>query len=37
MRSGVNGTPTFFVNGLRHDGGYGLRDLLTVVDAAAAR
>ena len=37
MRSGVNGTPTFFVNGLRHLGGYGLRDLLTVVDAAAAR
>jgi protein-disulfide isomerase len=22
VRSGVNGTPTFFVNGLRHDGGY---------------
>ncbi len=35
MRSAVNGTPTFFVNGLRHDGGYGLADLLAVVDAAA--
>ncbi len=35
MRSGVTGTPTFFVNGLRHHGGYGLADLLAVVDAAA--
>ena len=22
VRSGVNGTPTFFLNGTRHDGGY---------------
>ena len=35
MRSAVNGTPTFFVNGLRHDGGYGLADLLAAVDSAA--
>lgn len=35
MRSGVNGTPMFFVNGVRHDGGYGLADLLAVADAAA--
>jgi protein-disulfide isomerase len=34
-RSGVNGTPTFFVNGVRHDGGYSLPELLTAVDEAA--
>jgi protein-disulfide isomerase len=22
IRSGVNGTPTFFINGVRHDGAY---------------
>jgi protein-disulfide isomerase len=31
VRSGVNGTPTFFVNGLRHDGGYDLESLLGTV------
>ncbi|SCE98755.1 Protein-disulfide isomerase [Micromonospora coriariae] len=35
IRSGVNGTPTLFVNGVRHEGGYDLPDLLTAVDAAA--
>ena len=30
VRSGVNGTPTFFINGLRHDGTF---DLDTLVDA----
>jgi protein-disulfide isomerase len=34
VRSGVNGTPTFFVNGIRHDGGYDLESLLTAVSAA---
>jgi protein-disulfide isomerase len=34
IRSGVNGTPTFFVNGVRHDGGYSLDDLLAAVDDA---
>nr|MDT0660682.1 thioredoxin domain-containing protein [Micromonospora sp. DSM 115978] len=34
IRSGVNGTPTFFVNGVRHDGSYALPDLLAAVDAA---
>jgi protein-disulfide isomerase len=34
IRSGVNGTPTLFVNGVRHDGGYDLADLLTAVDSA---
>jgi protein-disulfide isomerase len=31
VRSGVNGTPTFFVNGLRHDGGYDVESLLDAV------
>ncbi|MER7004493.1 DsbA family protein [Dactylosporangium sp. NPDC000555] len=35
VRSGVAGTPTFFINGIRHDGGYGLDELLEVVDEAA--
>jgi protein-disulfide isomerase len=30
VRSGVNGTPTFFINGVRHNGGY---DLPTLVEA----
>jgi protein-disulfide isomerase len=33
--SGVNGTPTFFVNGARHDGGYSLDELMTAVKRAA--
>jgi protein-disulfide isomerase len=37
IRSGVNGTPTFFVNGVRNDRGYDLPTLLAVVDTAAAR
>ena len=36
IRSGVNGTPTLFVNGVRHDGGYDLPDLLAAVDAGNA-
>ena len=35
VRSGVNGTPTFFINGVRHDGGYALEELLEAVDEAA--
>ncbi|MFG2059208.1 DsbA family protein [Micromonospora sp. NPDC048930] len=35
IRSGVNATPTLFVNEVRHDGGYDLADLLAAVDAAA--
>ena len=30
VASGVNGTPTFFVNGLRHEGGFGLEALLAA-------
>jgi protein-disulfide isomerase len=36
VRSGVNGTPTFFVNGVRHDGSYEFETLLAAVEAAAA-
>lgn len=34
VRSGVNGTPTFFINGRRHDGGYSVDELLLAVDQA---
>lgn len=36
LRSGVNGTPTFFVNGVRHDGPYDAVSLLLSIQAAAA-
>jgi protein-disulfide isomerase len=36
VRSGVNGTPTFFINGARHDGSFE-RDTLLAAIAAAAR
>ena len=32
VRSGVNGTPTFFINGERHDGTYAFEDLVTAID-----
>jgi protein-disulfide isomerase len=35
VRSGVNGTPTFFVNGRRHNGGYDLPSLLAALRSAA--
>lgn len=34
VRSGVNGTPTFFINGRRHDGSYDLDTLLDALEAA---
>ena len=37
VRSGVNGTPTFFVNGRRHDGPWDLEDLLEAAGRAGAR
>ena len=37
LRSGVNGTPTFFINGIRHDGPATLPALLAAVDGAAGR
>jgi protein-disulfide isomerase len=36
VRSGVNGTPTFFINGLRHDGSYALESLLGAIEEAVA-
>jgi protein-disulfide isomerase len=35
VRSGVHGTPTFFINGIRHEGSYDLPVLLGAVLAAA--
>jgi protein-disulfide isomerase len=34
VRSGVNGTPTFFINGQRHDGGYDFDSLVEAIDQA---
>jgi len=39
VRSGVNGTPTFFINGRRHDGGYEfgtLSEAITLATSAPA-
>lgn len=36
VRSGVNGTPGFFVNGHRHDGGYGYSDMAEAIEDAMA-
>jgi protein-disulfide isomerase len=35
VRSGVNGTPTFFINGMRHDGPFDLSSLLEAIAEAA--
>jgi protein-disulfide isomerase len=37
VSSGVRGTPTFFVNGVRHEGDYGRESLLRVLREAMAR
>jgi protein-disulfide isomerase len=34
VRSGVNGTPTFFINGQRLDGGYDFNAIVDAVDLA---
>jgi protein-disulfide isomerase len=34
VRSGVNGTPTFYINGIRHDDDYDLETLLAALEAA---
>jgi protein-disulfide isomerase len=34
VRSGVNGTPSFFINGLRHDDSFDFDVLLTAIEAA---
>jgi len=35
VRSGVNGTPTFYVNGTRHDDSYDLDTLLGALEETA--
>jgi protein-disulfide isomerase len=35
VRSGVNGTPTFYINGIRHDDSYELETLLAALEQAA--
>ncbi len=37
LKSGVNGTPTFFINGRRHDGPFDLEDLIAAIEAELAR
>jgi len=37
VRSGVNGTPTFFVNGQRHNGPADFEHLVEAIEAASAR
>ena len=34
VRSGVNGTPSFFINGRRHDGPFDFESLVTAIEAA---
>jgi protein-disulfide isomerase len=34
VRSGVNGTPTFYINGVRHDDSYELETLLAALEQA---
>jgi protein-disulfide isomerase len=36
IRSGVNGTPTFFINGMRYDGSWDADTLTAVLEAVAA-
>jgi protein-disulfide isomerase len=35
VRSGVNGTPTFYINGVRHDDSYDVDTLLAALERAA--
>jgi protein-disulfide isomerase len=35
VRSGVNGTPTFYVNGTRHDDSYDFEVLVAAIESAA--
>lgn len=36
VRSGVNGTPSFYVNGAKYDGSYALDDLIAELERAAS-
>jgi protein-disulfide isomerase len=35
VRSGVNGTPTFFINGVRHDDSWDFENLASAIESAA--
>jgi predicted DsbA family dithiol-disulfide isomerase len=35
IRSGVNGTPTFFINGVRHDRPYDFGSLFAAIETSA--
>ena len=37
LRSGVNGTPTFFINGVRHNGAYDVKTLVGALSAVRPR
>src|SRR4051794_24369801 len=37
VRSGVKGTPTFFINGIRHNGGYDLQSMSDAILAVMSR
>jgi protein-disulfide isomerase len=37
VRSGVNGTPTFFINGIRHDEAWELPELTAAIDRVLRR
>ena len=37
VRSGVNGTPTFYINGVRHDDSYALETLLAAIEDTMSR
>jgi predicted DsbA family dithiol-disulfide isomerase len=35
VRSGVNGTPAFFINGVRYDGSWDIEPLVEALESAA--
>jgi protein-disulfide isomerase len=37
VRSGVNGTPAFYINGIRHDGGWDYASLATALQQAVIK
>ena len=37
VRSGVNGTPTFFINGKRHDGSFDYESLVLAIEEATGK
>ena len=36
VRSGVNGTPAFFINGVRYDGSWDIEPLVEALESAAS-